>query len=211
MMATDKETPESGFYVVIDGRPSGPYRLEELKSMKLRPTDFVKAAGMPEFKELREISSLSAILGVRHQPTQPQYYATMDVRMLAWGIDLFIATFIYGIIATVYLMGSSPDDPQRIPTLLLGASSIPVIKFLLGSVMEATAQQASPGKLLIGIRVTDTQGKPIGFGQALIRNLSKLIGVLTLGLGFLAGFFDKRQQCLHDKVAGTLVIKARLI
>lgn len=207
----DKENSGAVFYVVIEGRPSGPYHLEELKSMRLKPTDFVKAAGMPEFKELREISSLSHILGVMHQPTQPQYYATMDVRLLAWGIDSFIATFIYGIIATVYLMGSSPEDPQRIPTLLLGALSIPVIKFLLGSFMEGMAQQASPGKLLIGIRVTDTQGAPIGVGRALIRNLSKLIGVLTLGLGFLSGFLDKKQQCLHDKVAGTLVVKARLI
>lgn len=207
----DEENAGAVFYVVIDGRPNGPYRLEELKSMRLKPTDFVKAAGMPEFKELREISSLSHILGVRHQPTQPQYYATMDVRLLAWGIDLFIATFIYGVIATVYLMGSSPEDPQRIPTLLLGALSIPVIKFLLGSIMEGREQQASPGKILIGIRVTDTQGRPIGAGRALLRNLSKLIGLLTLGLGFLSGFLDKRQQCLHDKVAGTLVIKARLI
>lgn len=207
----DEENSGAVFYVVIEGRPSGPYRLEELKSMRLKPTDFVKAAGMPEYKELREISSLSHILGVRHQPTPPQYYATMDVRLLAWGIDSFISTFIYGIIATVYLIGSNPEDPQRIPTLLLGALSIPIIKFLLGSFMEGMSQQASPGKMLIGIRVTDLQGRPIGLGRALIRNLSKLIGVLTLGLGFLSGFLDKKQQCLHDKVAGTLVVKARLI
>lgn len=206
-----EEKAGAAYYVVKEGRPSGPFSLADLKAMGLKPTDFVKAAGMPEFKELREIASLSRVLGVQHQPTPPQYYATMDVRLLAWGIDSFIATFIYGIVAMVYLMGSSPSDPQRIPTLLLGALSIPVIKFLLSSWMEGARQQASPGKLLIGIRVTDSQGAAIGWDRAMLRNFSKILGVITLGLGFLSGFLDKKQQCLHDKVAGTMVVKARLI
>jgi uncharacterized RDD family membrane protein YckC len=45
----------------------------------------------------------------------------------------------------------------------------------------------------------------------MIRNLSKIISTGTIGLGYMMGFFDKKQQCLHDKIAGTLVIKDRLI
>jgi uncharacterized RDD family membrane protein YckC len=30
-------------------------------------------------------------------------------------------------------------------------------------------------------------------------------------MGYLTGFFDKKQQGLHDKIAGTLVIKDRLL
>lgn len=199
------------YYVVVDGRPTGPYSRSELMSMKLKPTDFVRTADMPEFKELREFPDLSVLLGVRHQYTQPQYYATLDVRLIAWGIDTFLAFFIYALVALIYIMGSEVSDNSHIPTLLVGMISVPVLKFFINSIAEGSSRQASPGKALIGIRVTDLEGGPLGYGRAFARNFCKKLGVLTIGVGFFSGFLDRRQQCLHDNVAGTLVIKSRLI
>ena len=77
--------------------------------------------------------------------------------------------------------------------------------------MEASLKQATYGKLAMGIKVTNEAGNPIGTAKAFGRNFSKLLCIMTLGIGYLMGFFDKRQQCLHDKIAGTLVVKGRLI
>ena len=198
------------YEVVIQGKPKGPYTLDELRTMNLRPTDFVKPVGFPEFKELREIETLSRELNVAHQSTQPQYYATLDVRLLAAGIDYFIAFCEYAVIAAIYLAGTA-NSSTRIPTLLLSLILVPILKFIASVTMEGSSKQASVGKLLIGVKVTDVRGKRIGYGRAAARNVAKLMGVLSLGLGFLSGFFDRRQQCLHDKLAGTLVIKDRLI
>jgi uncharacterized RDD family membrane protein YckC len=77
--------------------------------------------------------------------------------------------------------------------------------------MESSARQGSWGKILMGLKVSDETGAPIAFVRSLIRNLSKIISTGTIGLGYMMGFFDKKQQCLHDKIAGTLVIKDRLI
>ena len=206
-MEWDKEV----YYVVVDGKPTGPFTHTELAEMKLKSSDFVRTSSMPEFKELREIQGLSGLLGVKHQQTLPQYYATLDVRLLAFGIDFFIAVFIYALFAIIYLFSSEADDPQRIPYLIMGLVSVPLIKWLFSSILEGSARQASPGKAFLGITVTNTQGGPAGYGKAFLRNFSKILGVVTLGLGFLSGFFDKKQQCLHDKVAGTWVIKSRLI
>lgn len=202
--------PYTRYYVVIKGRPEGPYSLDEIREMKLKPTDFVKPEGKGDFKEVREIAELSEQLNIRHQTTIPQYFATLDVRLLATAIDYFIALCAYAVIALIYIAGSI-NTQERIPMLLMGLLLIPIIKFLVSVATEGSAKQASIGKMLIGIKVTDMQGRPIGYALSFVRNIAKLIGIITLGLGFFSGFFDRKQQCLHDKIAGTLVIKDRLI
>lgn len=198
------------YYVVIQGKPQGPFTLDELQNMKLSPTDFVKPVGYPEFKELREIVGLSKLLNIQHQITPPQYFASLDMRLLSTAIDYFIAFCMYAVLAAVYL-GGAENTQESIPILIGGLILVPVFKFILCVVMEGSKKQASIGKMLIGVKVTDEQGKPIDYGKALLRNIAKLVGVITLGIGFFTGFFDRKQQCLHDKIAGTLVIKDRLI
>src|SRR5690606_26576843 len=138
------------YEVVIQGKPKGPYTLDELRTMNLRPTDFVKPVGYPEFKELREIEALSRELNVAHQSAQPQYYASLDMRLLAVGIDYFIAFCEYAVIAAIYLAGTA-NSPTRIPTLLLGLILVPILKFIASVTMEGSSKQASVGKLLIGV------------------------------------------------------------
>lgn len=198
------------YEVVIGGKPAGPFTLDELRAMHLRPTDFVRPLGQPEFKELQEWASLSGHLRIAHQPTQPQYFATLDMRLLSTAIDYFIALCIYAVLAAVYLAGVQHTE-EHIPTILIGLILVPVIKFVLSVAAEGSKRQASIGKILVGIKVTNQHGTPIGYGRAFLRNLAKLVGVATLGIGFLAGFFDRKQRCWHDKLAGTLVVKDRLI
>jgi len=204
------DTSSDRYEVVINGKPQGPFTLDELRAMNLRPTDFVKPTGYPEFKELREIAELSRALKIEHQTTIPQYFASLDMRLLSTAIDYFIAFCIYAVLAAVYL-GGTENAKESLPTLLAGLVLVPVFKFVLSVVTEGSKKQASVGKMLIGVKVTDEQGRPIGYGKALLRNIAKLIGIITLGIGFFIGFFDRRQQCWHDKIAGTLVIKDRLI
>ncbi|WP_353124268.1 RDD family protein [Parapedobacter pyrenivorans] len=198
------------YEVVIQGKPQGPFTLDELLGMNLQPTDFVKPVGHPEFKELREIAGLSTLLNVKHEITPPQYFASLDMRLLSTAIDYFIAFCMYAVLVAVYL-GGTTDVQGSTPTLLVGLVFVPVFKFILCVIAEGSKKHASIGKMLIGVKVTDEQGRPIGYGKAFLRNMGKLIGVLTLGIGFFTGFFDRRQQCLHDKIAGTLVVKDRLV
>ncbi|GAA4784533.1 hypothetical protein GCM10023231_10320 [Olivibacter ginsenosidimutans] len=178
--------------------------------MHLTGTDFIKEEGWDDYKELREIPDLSVELGVLYERTLPQYYATLDIRLLAAAIDYFFAFAIYCMIAFAYLMLASEKLEQG-QLLLFGLILVPVLKFMLNVLGEGSAKNASPGKLLLQIKVTDTRGNPIGFGRALWRNVAKLTCILTLGVGYLAGFLDRKQQCFHDKLAKTLVIKGRLI
>ncbi len=198
------------YIVVIKGTPEGPYSLEQLKELKIRPGTFVKTPAMDDYKEAHEIPELCEMLGIKAQVRKPQYFASLDVRLLAIIIDYFIVFAVYCVIATIALLFISERN-DRIIVALAGLAIIPVTKMIYSIITEASTRQGTYGKFLMGIKVTDESGLPISLGQSLIRNLSKLICVATLGLGYAFGFFDKRQQCIHDKIASTLVIKDRLI
>ena len=67
--------------------------------------------------------------------------------------------------------------------------------------------QATPGKLLVGIKVCDEQSKRISFLRALARTLLIPFSILPLLIGYIMVLFNDKRQALHDKLAKTLVIK----
>jgi uncharacterized RDD family membrane protein YckC len=72
---------------------------------------------------------------------------------------------------------------------------------------ESSPLQATPGKMVLGIVVTDLTGARISFFQALKRTFSKILSQLFFGIGFIMCGFTKRRQTLHDMMVGTLVVK----
>lgn len=72
---------------------------------------------------------------------------------------------------------------------------------------ESSAWQATPGKRLCRLYVTDLAENRLTFARAFVRNIAKLVSLLPLGFGFLMVAVTVRNQCLHDKIAGTLVMK----
>jgi uncharacterized RDD family membrane protein YckC len=70
-------------------------------------------------------------------------------------------------------------------------------------------RQATPGKMVIGARVVDaeTLGK-LSVGQAILRYLGYYVSMIPLFIGMMWVGFDAKKQGWHDKIAGTLVIKA---
>lgn len=69
----------------------------------------------------------------------------------------------------------------------------------------------TPGKRAVGLRVIKEGGYPIGLGEALVRNVLRIVDLLPAfyGIGGLVMFFDRRSRRLGDMAAGTLVVKER--
>ena len=74
------------------------------------------------------------------------------------------------------------------------------------ALMESSANQATVGKMALGIRVTDLAGNRLTFGRATARHFGKIISGLTLGIGYLMVAFTPSKQALHDIMAGCLVV-----
>ena len=198
------------WYVVIDGKPTGPYTFEELKNVAVKPGTFLKTSAMDDYKEAHELPEIRALFNFKHHITLPQYFATLDLRLLAVMIDYVIITAIYCLLAVI-IVSFSQAQFFKIIVSAAGFILIPLIKFIYASIMEASAKQGTYGKFWLGIKVSDEQGLPVTLSRSFFRNAAKLLSSLTLGIGYLIGFFDKRQQCLHDRIAGTMVIKDRLV
>jgi uncharacterized RDD family membrane protein YckC len=82
-----------------------------------------------------------------------------------------------------------------------------VFGWLYYALMESSVKQATLGKMLIGIKVTDLDGNRIPFGKATARHFSKIISGLILFIGYIMAGFTEKKQALHDIIAGTLVVK----
>lgn len=71
-----------------------------------------------------------------------------------------------------------------------------------------TCLGGTPGKLLMGCEMVDARsGQHLSLRQALLRYMAYGLSLLPLGLGFFWIAFDPRKQGLHDRLAGTLVVR----
>jgi uncharacterized RDD family membrane protein YckC len=197
------------YILVIKGKPEGPFSIEELKHKNIQPGDFVKTPEMDDYKEAHEIAELRELFGFAKPTLLMQYYASFDQRLLASALDFFILFGIFVIIAFITIL-FIPDKETRIITAIAILSIAPLANGIYHIVMESSVKQATYGKQLLKIKVVDMQGKRISTGQAFGRNCCKIFSTLTFCIGYLLAFFNKKQQCLHDMMAGTMVIKERL-
>ncbi len=197
------------YLLVINGKPSGPYDIEQLKSLKIKPGDFVKSAVMDDYKQAHEIAGLRQALGFHKQALIPQYFGSFDQRLLASALDWFFVSGVCIILAFIVTLFIN-DKAVRLVIALGLLVVIPIVKMSYHIIMESSVKQATYGKQILGIKVCDMQGCGISFGIAAYRNFAKLFSVLPFFIGYLFSFFTKQQQCLHDMIAGTLVMKDRL-
>jgi len=198
------------YLLVINGKPEGPFSIDELKQRKIRPTDFVRSPTMDDYKEAHEVEELRGLLGFSKQHIAPQYFAGFDQRWMASALDWFMVSLVivfFGVIALLFI--SEKSTQIIIAASVLGI--IPIVNFVFHVIMEASPKQGTYGKQILKIKVTDMQGERIDFAKSFGRNLAKILSVLTLFIGYLYSFFNAKQQCLHDVMAETLVIKDRLI
>jgi len=127
-------------------------------------------------------------------------YAGFWLRFVAYIIDAIIVAvpvlLIYGTIGGSFL---EPNIFSRVLGIVI---SIGYFIYL-----ESSEKQATFGKQVMGIIVTDLNGDRISPANAAGRYFAKILSGIILLIGFImAGFTDKK-QALHDMIAGTLVVK----
>jgi uncharacterized RDD family membrane protein YckC len=73
--------------------------------------------------------------------------------------------------------------------------------------MESSSAQATLGKIVFGLKVTDTGYRRISFRRALARHLAHIVSGLILYLGYVMVVFTPQKRALHDYIAGTVVLR----
>ncbi len=97
--------------------------------------------------------------------------------------------------------------------LHVGGGGLSLVSLLLAiayfTLLESSRWQATVGKRVCRLRVTDLSGRRIGVARALGRYLAKFVSAFVLGIGFLMVGWTRRSQGLHDLMADTLVMRLR--
>ena len=153
--------------------------------------------------ELPEIAAAASIPATL-EPAPPAY-ASGELRVIAWLVDIFVMGAIVVAIA-FWSTGTGIADRNEsldiAPGLLL-MSSPWLYYWLLTGLRGQTL-----GKMLMGIVVVDKQGRLPGIGRAAVRELlGKTISTLPLLIGFVWMFFDPQRQGWYDKLASTYVVR----
>jgi uncharacterized RDD family membrane protein YckC len=140
-------------------------------------------------------------------------FAGFWLRAAACAIDTFTILVLFVVAASLFpsafekLVPPTPvsltDLPQPSP-LLIGVMAALICLYY--TLFEGSPWQATPGKRILRLYVTDLNGRRITYGRALLRNLARqLSGFFFIGFA-LAGFTEKK-QALHDILTGCLVLR----
>lgn len=147
-------------------------------------------------------------------------YVGFWARFLAMFIDnLWVSIVLVLVLLAVFgedfmaMMTAPPaNSAEMVGAATQGAAGSILVQLLLPAVLIVGFwiwKSATPGKMVISAKIVDakTLGEP-STGQLIVRYIGYFISAFVFCLGFLWVAIDKRKQGWHDKMAGTLVIKA---
>lgn len=164
----------------------------------------------------------------------PTRYASFFKRFIAHLVDAFLANLLTALlvipVALMFVSGGlltrfifdwegieSWCDPEVFlydilkvvphPIILMWITVFILLYWLYFAIFESSPRQATPGKMMLGIFVTDIYGRRISFLRALGRTLGKVLSKAFCYLGYILALFTDRSQALHDLLANTLVLE----
>ena len=156
----------------------------------------------------------------------PTQYASFVKRLVAFIIDVIITLVLAAVIGSLVVVfvpplhvfirsaGCFPDPgfglaDEIFPPLIFFAFTMfhKVLCWLYFALFQSSPRQATPGKMMLGLFVTDINGRRISFLRALGRALGRELSQIICWLGYVLALFTARKQTLHDMVAGTLVLE----
>lgn len=140
-----------------------------------------------------------------------QKFPIITKRLTAWLADsLIVGTFIF--LARIIFFALCVQMNVHLAAGKVAMISLAIgvaIAFAYHVLFEGSKFQATPGKLLLGLTVTDLQGGQISKSRALARHMSKYASVFSFGIGYLLFFVSKKEQCLHDMIAKCIVVQTQ--
>ena len=160
-------------------------------------------------------------MGYAGRPVAGVGYAGFWIRFVAFIIDAIIVRVPVHFVGAMLgfgglaLGGLSPDaigHGMALPLMIFGGGVLALLtvagSWLYEALMLSSPYQATLGKMIFGMKVTDLYGNRISFARATGRHFAKYVsGPFTLLIGFIMVGFTERKQGLHDIIAGTLVRK----
>ena len=171
------------------------------------------------------ITNVPAYAGVPAIAAAPRVeYAGFWMRVLAFLIDNVVAGVgvVVVLVPLIFLTGlgtllrhidiqeemSDAGIMVIVGLIFLGVVASILVTWLYHALMESSEWQATVGKKMVGLVVTDMAGQRVSFARASGRHFGKIItNMLPLLIGYFMAAFTERRQALHDMIAGCLILR----
>ena len=164
-------------------------------------SSYVCAGCKPIFLQRMREGSAGGAMGVRR-------YAGFWIRFGAYIIDAIIVGIAANIVVIpiTFAMIRINDNPmanlglQGILVLFQIALACGYFGYFLST------KGATPGKLLLGLKVIRSDGSGLSFARGASRYLAQIVSSIILLIGFIIAAFDAEKRALHDHLCDTRVV-----
>jgi len=127
--------------------------------------------------------------------------ALVDIGVI-WGFAWLISALL-----GISFLAATPEELANTTVLHVLISTTLFVAWIYFAAMESSAMQATLGKAFMGLYVTDLHGARVTFLRTSVRHWSKFLSTAIFFIGYLMAIIPPRHQCLHDMLAGCLVLK----
>jgi uncharacterized RDD family membrane protein YckC len=140
-------------------------------------------------------------------------YAGFWLRWVAVLIDGLLLSLPLGVIYAIGLFGlgiagdHNGPNPFQVLLFLCFVFFGFIANWLYFALLESSPNQATLGKRILGLKVTDEEGRRVSFGRASGRHWGKILSGIIFNIGYIMAAFTERKQALHDMLAKTLVVR----
>ena len=179
-----------------------------LRTESLRMSSLDLALEVPEPAPAPAVVPEDLVAAAAWERTDAAQDAGVGSRFLAVIIDVLILAGIDAVVVyfTMQLCYLTVEDLWMLP-------KGPLIAFLFvqngGYLVAFTAGGQTLGKMAAGIRVVQSDSDAsLDLGRAFLRTLLWVVLAVPAGLGFLSAVFTRDHRGLHDRFAGTRVVRA---
>jgi uncharacterized RDD family membrane protein YckC len=139
-------------------------------------------------------------------------YATWLSRVGAYLLDVLILVLPLIVFFAIIFAVDPGDTSAAWSALLLAYLASLVLPFIYFTVLHGNERGQTYGKRAAGIRVVDERtGESIGYGRAFGRyGIIVVFGLILIPLllDYLWPLWDRKSQAWHDKVVGSVVVRA---
>jgi uncharacterized RDD family membrane protein YckC len=156
-------------------------------------------------------------------PARPAFvYGGFWIRVVAFLIDGIILGVASSTVLLLLVGGAfrpfaqlrADATPEQALTALAAIMGTFALGALVGEVMGASYEGffvsrvgATPGKMVLSLKVIRSNGDPVSLGRAIGRYFAKRLSSITLGIGYIVAGFDAQKRAMHDMIVDTRVIK----
>lgn len=170
------------------------------QDMAYEQDHWICASCRSDFSEKSEVDA-----ALSHDMVYADFWVRAGAKLIdfviLWAIGIVVTTLLSVFISPTY----DPEVPAEFPFLINMFQLIIAVSYttyFLGT------YAATPGKMVCHLRVVTPGGQKISYSQACLRYFAEIISSLIFGIGYLLAIFDAERRTLHDRIAGTRVIKS---